>query len=123
MIICGLNVSENVYSGHTCKAKKVLKDLVIFLIYELVKAVELNLLNVKICRWCLLEKSVSGFFLKVICHEIFRVGDGQWTPMNRSVEEMKPLVFRDFSDLKGKSLEVNAKSRWLKISRSPINLC
>jgi hypothetical protein len=32
MIICGLNVSENVYFGHTSEAKKVLKDLVIFLI-------------------------------------------------------------------------------------------
>jgi hypothetical protein len=39
MIVCGLNVSENFYSGHTCKAKQVLKDLVIFWIYELVKAV------------------------------------------------------------------------------------
>jgi hypothetical protein len=50
MIIFGLNVSENVYSGHTCEAKKVLSDLVIFLIYELVKVLEFNLLNVKICR-------------------------------------------------------------------------
>jgi hypothetical protein len=48
---------------------------------------------------------------------------GQWTPMNRSIEEIKPLGFRDFSDFTGKSLEVNSKSRWQKISRSPINLC